>query len=211
MNHRPRFQESEIAARLKAISQVFVDHAELASIRSALRNQMRYGISGRSAKLMLFLAEAGCGKSTLIRDFIAQEQGRTPPDLLYVSLPVPCTIKGMTSEMLRRLGDPLCDRSTTATRNSFRIVHQLQHQNKRLIIIDEFQHLIDHDRDRVLRLATDWLKTLLDEAGVPVVCVGLPNSIEIIRSNKQLERRTTKVTRLHPFEWREGSQGLEFR
>jgi hypothetical protein len=43
------------------------------------------------------------------------------------------------------------------------------------------------------------------------VCVGLPNSIEVIRANGQLERRTTKIINMHPFAWDDGDQTMAFR
>lgn len=211
MRDTPRFSEREIAERQAAVARVFVDHAQLECIRNHLDRLMHQRSVGTSARLTLLLANTGCGKTSAIQDFLAQSEGDFRTKALYVSLPVPCTIKAMTSEMLRQLGDPLCDRNTTASRNSFRIIHQLKQQGKLLLIIDEFQHLIDHDRDKVQRQTTDWLKTLLDRAGVPVVCVGLPNSLEIIRSNSQLERRTTKVIYLPAFIWDNGEQTTRFR
>lgn len=207
----PRFSQKEISERRAVIGGIFVDHPQLKCVHKDLANQLRYGTEGSAAKLTMLLADSGCGKTTAILDFVGKAKKGGRSDVLYISLPVPCTIKGMTCEMLRRLGDPLWDRTSTVSRNSFRIIHQLREQKLRLLIIDEFQHLIDHDRDRVVHLTTDWLKTILDEAGVPVVCVGLPKSIEVIRANAQLERRTSKVTTMHPFAWEGADQALSFR
>ena len=206
-----RFSEQEIAQRQADIAKIYVDHAQLQLIRMELEHRSRYGALGSHGKLTMLIGESGCGKTVTVEAFVAMRNRDPQSRVLCVRLPVPCTIKSVTSETLRQLGDPLCDRNSTASRNSARIIHQLTEQGIRLFIIDEFQHLIDHDRDKVLRQTTDWLKTLLDAAGVPVVCVGLPNSLEVIRSNRQLERRTTKVISLRPFVWDEGEETAVFR
>src|SRR5436190_13207705 len=193
MSSLPRFLSHEIAERREAVARIFVEHPDLREIQNDLDHRLRHGPVRSAVKLALLVGESGCGKTTLIRDFVARKNRAGGPRVLYALLPVPCTIKGTTSELLRRLGDPLCDRTSTTSRNTARIVHQLHEQDIRLLIIDETQHLIDHDRDKILRQTTDWIKTLLDEARTPVLCVGLPNSLDVIKSNKQLERRTNKV------------------
>jgi len=49
-----------------------------------------------------------------------------------------------------------------------------------LLILDEFQHFQDRDSLKVLKTASDWLKLLMDENGVPIVLAGLPYSHTVL-------------------------------
>jgi hypothetical protein len=211
-----RFDDGEIAKRIAGAQSIFVDYSETIRVREEIATRLHFGLGGVCARLTLFIGPTGCGKSAVIKDYLVERasadcgSSRNAP-ILYVSLPRPCTIKGMTSAILEALGDPLCYQTSTTWKNSSRITHQLREQQYSLLIIDEFQHLIDLDRGKVHLQATDWLKTLLDNAGVPVICVGMPNSVDVIRQNPQLTRRTTRVIQMQPFSWDNGPHSLEFR
>jgi len=213
-----RFTQDEIDARKAKIENIYIDHSQCRMVRQQLKSRLKSGTlpAGPAAKLTLLMADTGTGKSSTIEDFIRQtcpgsEINAPDSPILYVSLPMPCTIKGMTEEILEALGDPLSQCTSTASRNSNRIIKIMTARKLRLFIIDEFQHLIDSDRSKILHATTDWLKVLLDKAKIPVVCVGLPNAIQIINSNAQLERRVTRYIDMRPFGWHSDDAVLEFR
>jgi type II secretory pathway predicted ATPase ExeA len=213
-----RFTQDQIDERKARIENIYIDHEQSRSVRQKLKTRLKSGTlpAGPAAKLTLLTAETGTGKSSTIEDFIRQTCpgsgiNSSESSILYVSLPMPCSIKGMTEEILEALGDPLSQCTSTASRNSTRIIKIMTARKLRLFIIDEFQHLIDSDRSKILHATTDWLKVLLDKAKVPVVCVGLPNAIQIINSNAQLERRVTRYIEMRPFDWNNAGAILEFR
>jgi hypothetical protein len=166
-----------------------------------------------SARLSTVTAASGAGKSTLIQNFLklAEEAGHRHR-ALPVSLPAPCTIKTMTVAFLEALGDPMAHKvSATAASNTMRIIKLLKAKTIRMIIIDEFQHLLDLDRNGVRQETTDWLKSMLDQSGAEIVCVGLPNTTQVVQSNPQLERRTSGNLELKAISWDEGEGTIEFR
>lgn len=167
-----------------------------------------------SARLSTVTADSGAGKSTLIQNFLKQVEERQGDNrgILAVSLPAPCTIKTMTVAFLERLGDPIAHKvSATAASNTMRIINLLKARAIRMIIIDEFQHLLDLDRNTVRQETTDWLKSMLDQSGAEIVCVGLPNTIQVVQSNPQLERRTSGNLELKAIPWDHGDGTMEFR
>ncbi len=80
-----------------------------------------------------------------------------------------------------------------------------------LIIVDEFQHFFDSRLITQARKVTDWLKNLFNIAGIPVVLVGLPRSVMVIRMNPQLKRRFSSPFYLRPFGFEVDKEQKEFR
>lgn len=204
--HIPRFTPEEIGDHQRRIQNIVIEHKDLIDVEDELRRRVLAGGGAHSAKLTMFVAPSGWGKSTTVRQ--AKERlvktlgnGGSIQPILYVSLPIPCTIKMMTTALLRALNDPLAERHGTTGQNSIRIIEQLRVQGVRLVILDEFQHLVSGPKHVVLYEATDWLKQLLDTAGIPVVCVGLPESTTVISNTSKLRRRTTKLIQKQPFGW----------
>lgn len=69
-----------------------------------------------------------------------------------------------------------------------------------MVILDEAQHIIDRDSTKILFSSTNWLKTFIEDTGIPMVLVGLPELKTVIKSNEQLRTRfDPKDNRLLPF------------
>lgn len=208
---KPHYSIAEIAAKKGAIQHVLIEYDQLDQVQDALELRILAGTGGESAKLTMLVAPSGCGKTTTVKQ--AQSRLETKPDIaknsllpiLYCSLPPKCSIKAMTTSLLAALHDPLADRQSTRDMNDLRIIGQLKAQHVRLLVLDEFQHLIGASVHSSLhKEATDWLKKVLDGAGVPVVCVGLPESLSVIATHDQIRRRTTRIIRMKPFAWDDG-------
>jgi len=71
-----------------------------------------------------------------------------------------------------------------------------------LVILDEFQHLIDSRTNHILAQVSDWLKVLIKETGVPFLVVGIEGRVEVIlQANPQLSRLFAAREKLAPFRW----------
>lgn len=147
---------------------------------------------------------AGVGKTTLITDYVKKFPRKIVGDktlipVLLVSAPKPVTVKMMSTEMLRSIGDPLAEKGDQDSKNN-RLVNYIGNDcETELVIIDEFQHLIQSGTDKVLADVSDWLKHLIKATNVPFLVVGQQGQIELIlNSNPQLKRLFDVVT-LDPF------------
>ncbi|MGA2493715.1 MAG: TniB family NTP-binding protein [Roseiarcus sp.] len=214
-----RFTPAEVAARTRHMKGIVIEHEQVRRVEQELATRIYEGGAGESnaAALTMLVAPSGCGKSKTVEQCnatLANDPAHSDSALpiLYVSLPAQCSIKNMTTEILRGLKDPLADRHSTTGKNSVRIIDQLRGQKVKLFEIDEFQHLISGKNVAIHQEATDWLKQLLDGSGVPVVCIGLPEGLGVIARHEQLRRRTAKVVRMQPFVWdHDGPESDKFR
>ncbi|MFN4163024.1 MAG: TniB family NTP-binding protein [Ferrovibrio sp.] len=159
-------------------------------------------------RCLLIVGRSGVGKTSLIQKYLAEHppretaMGRVVP-VLFAQIPAPATIKAMASHLLEALGDPMPQRGTLdgMTQRSVRLIAACQVE---LIILDEFQHFIDREKNfKVLQTVSDWLKNLINSTRVPIVLVGMPESVKVLTENDQLARRFMAKERLSPFQWRE--------
>lgn len=155
---------------------------------------------------MALEGQTGVGKTTIVKEFSRRYpaydvEDRTIVPVLYVETPSPATVKDMAITMLTALGDPLPGHGTTATLN-YRLSHLIRECQVELVILDEFQHLIDSETNRVLNKVSDWLKSLIKTTNVPYLVVGIEGRVEpILRANAQLSRLFAVREVLRPFEW----------
>lgn len=148
----------------------------------------------------------GAGKTTLVRTYadsferVLTEEGMRIP-VFYVGVPSPVTIRDLAQEALRRLGDPAYDKGTRASM-TVRLAGLIRDCGVELVILDDFQHLIDSKTNHILAQVSDWLKVLIKETGVPFLVVGIEERVEVIlQANPQLSRLFAAREKLEPFRW----------
>ncbi|TOE84576.1 hypothetical protein CGJ34_08475 [Vibrio parahaemolyticus] len=77
----------------------------------------------------------------------------------------------------------------------------------KLIIIDEFQHLVEEKSNRVLTQVGNWLKMILNRTKCPIVLFGMPYSKVVLKENSQLHGRFSIQFELRPFSY-QGGEGI---
>jgi hypothetical protein len=148
----------------------------------------------------------GAGKTTLVVDYTAlfprleTDEGTTIP-VFYIETPSPVTVKGMACHMLRVLGDPAADKGTLPAMNA-RLIGLIKDCGVKLVILDDFHHLIDSETNHILSAVSDWLKVLIKETKAPFLVVGIEGKVEmILEANSQLSRLFAARQTLQPFTW----------
>jgi energy-coupling factor transporter ATP-binding protein EcfA2 len=204
---------AEQRARVAQLKAIYVEYDQTVAVTRRIRQLMAVGGLGNDASISLLTGESGVGKSTVIEAFAAANPPRRSAEgverpVALQPLFTPCTVKAMVVGGLEALEVPCSDRSTLSSLHRL-WVHHLREQDVRLIIADEVQHLLEPGRDRLIHQVADYLKTLLNETRIPILCVGLPSAEMILQENPQLERRSDMRVRLRPFVWREN--GAHFR
>lgn len=165
-------------------------------------------IASRNPPCLALLGETGAGKTTVVQTWLAQsgEKEREEGDrliipILSVVIPSHARKKGAAAAFLNALHDPNPSRGTEWNM-LVRLYRLIQVCQVRLIVVDEFQHIIDRETQRVLHDVADFLKDLINQTHVPMILVGKLGEAEaILHSNPQLDRRVGSPYVLGPFEW----------
>ena len=132
----------------------------------------------------------------------------TRQPVLKVTLQPDVRPKGIAADLLLALGDPAWSSGTVQTLTN-RAVRLLKHCGVELIVMDEFHHLFDMDRAKVMTKASQWLKVLVVNTGIPVVVCGMPEA-EYVLSAEHTERRFKHRLTLRCFTWRTPQGRKEF-
>lgn len=157
-------------------------------------------------KSMFISGGSRYGKTVITRvymrnypDIVTEEATFKP--VLYVKVPAPAYLGALKSAVLKYLGDPFYDKVLRGYQIDARIANLLEKCKVRLIILDEFQHLVEGNRHKVLVDSSDWFKNLIDDCGISVVFTGLPYGERVLTENEQLGNRVKIRRTLKPFEF----------
>jgi energy-coupling factor transporter ATP-binding protein EcfA2 len=193
------------AERAAALPQLVVHHPRLIALHERITECLMATAEDGESQCLCLIGATGVGKTTAVRSyaslFPATElpRGRKQP-VLYLETPHPITVKGMTSALLAELGDLSAFRGTQPLLNA-RLQHLLCACQVRLVILDDFHHLIDKQTNRVLRDVSEWLKVLIKNSGIVFLVVGIEGEVEqVLHANQQLSRLFVREW-LKPFCW----------
>lgn len=178
-------------------------HPRMNQIMKRLNECREWSKLAVEPECLLILGESGVGKTTIADKYLNENlpiefEDVTVIPVLKASIPIPATKKSVVSELLQKLGDRTPYKGTLHQQTS-RLCHLLEMCRVEIIILDEFQHIIDPDNERVLKSVADWLKILIEKSKLPIVLTGLPDSIKILSNNPQLRRRFSSQETLERF------------
>lgn len=159
------------------------------------------------------LGVPGVGKTSVIDHYrklypVKDTEIATQQPVLKVTLQPEARPKGIAADILLALGDPAWSSGTVQTLTN-RAVKLLQRCQVELIVLDEFHHLFDMDRAKVMTKAAQWLKVLIVNTKIPVVVCGMPEAEHVLRA-EHTERRFKERLQLKCFTWRTPAGKREF-
>ena len=191
--------------RLSFTDQAVIHHPRFQELQARITECLEATAENGEAECLCLIGETGVGKTTLVRSYAAAfpryevEMGTRTP-VLYLETPHPVTVKGMTSALLHALGDPRAFKGTQPEMNA-RLQGFIADCEVKLVILDDFHHLIDKQTNRILRDVSEWLKVLIKNTGVAYLVVGLEGEVErVLNTNRQLSRLFVREY-LRPFRW----------
>jgi type II secretory pathway predicted ATPase ExeA len=205
----------DVKNRREHVKRIVISHPMYSFILSQIE-EIHFNSKDSVDPDSLFLSgEAGVGKSTVLEayaDRFPKEiiDNTTVIPILYTKVPVGATPKSVASQLLYSLGDPAYDKGTEISQTS-RLLHFIKRCKVELILIDEFQHLLDRETKHILNKASDWVKSFCDDAGVPIILCGYPESKKIFKHNEQLDRRFLNKEKMEAFQYYTKEEQIEFR
>lgn len=153
----------------------------------------------------LIVGESGTGKSTLIEMLLSRfksvrDEYGVKRIAIAIKVPEWPTPISLLEALLEALGDPRPEKGTRPAKMR-RLVKAIKDQGVLFIFLDELQHFVDRNQDRVLYDAADCLKKILIETNISIVAAGLPYSRMVIDSNEQLTRRFVVPVPMQRYDW----------
>lgn len=197
-------REDKKDEQVASVRNTLIEHPAFTVGLGAIRRCHRLGRFGlEEPGCLLITGVSGSGKSTLRKEYARhfpprEADDRTEIPVLHLELPAQPTIKNVAERILLVMGDPLFTRGSAEAMTS-RIVTLFKNCGVQLVILDEFQHFIDHSSEKIETKVADWLKHLVNVTKVPFVLMGLRRCRRILQSNEQLRRRFSRQVSLEPF------------
>ena len=158
---------------------------------------------GRTPASCYIIGDSGVGKTTLAKVMYNEIIANTEPnpDANIISVVMIKLAPGALPDEVRKdiLAELGVDASGYSGRN-LRILleNQLKVCGVRLIIFDEFQHLVrQYDKD-VNRNACNFIKNLIDDIEIPVVLLGTPKGKKLFKLFDELRTRFISAGELEP-------------
>lgn len=218
LNGMPPNKE-EMKRRKEHVKSIIIHHPKYNEMLEQLEN-MLYMCEGAVSPDQLFIyGPSGVGKSTVTKEFTDRhpsEWVNTPTrkfrriPVLHVIVPPKATPKTLASKILYQMGDSFHSKGTEVQLTS-RIHHFIRELEIKMIILDEFQHLINSETDHVITTAANWVKTFSEESAIPIVLCGMPNSINIFVKEEQLDRRYSYKEPMEAFQYTDAKEIINFR
>ena len=193
--------------KVAALDSIYVTHQDLTQAIEGITECISWSKNSLEPKGALLTGLGGAGKTTICKAILK----RYPPALVtidgtlintvpafYSSVPSPCGIKSLASSMLEQLGDPSPGRGTAYSLTN-RLCKLLVECRTRIIILDELHHLLrmkGRGQTKAQEVC-EWLKSLMNSAGVMICLVGTPSCESILQGDSQMSRRFAHRYRLH--------------
>ena len=155
-------------------------------------------------RCMRISGPSGVGKTTICTSYIKKfeksgDSNISSKPVFYARVPCPAHIGGLPDSILNSLGDPLYGKGSNISARTARLYSLLRACNVELIFLDEVQHLVDPNSQRLLKDSSDWFKELIDQTHIPVIFIGTPVSKKIFLEHEQLSNRVDYSMELSPF------------
>ena len=202
---RRQWRKVSVEERLAHVNNLLVLHPRFREAVALLERCHKSSRHSREPVCGAILGTSGVGKTSVVdhyrRSYPNEEtETATRQPVLEVTLQPDARPKGIAADLLFALGDPAWSRGTVQTLTN-RAVMLLHRCGVELIVLDEFHHLFDMDRARVMTKASQWLKVLIVNTKIPIVVCGMPEA-EYVLSAEHTERRFKERLMLCCFTWR---------
>lgn len=186
---------------------IFIAYPRLTKLLEKIKHCHQYSKIAAEPECMFISGSAGTGKTTLYEYYERRyprklnKNGVNIP-VLSATVPQRATEKTLVSELLKRAGDPAAEKGSAYSQTS-RLKIFMNGCGIEIVFLDEFQHFVDRDSEKILKNVSDWLKNLINATRKPIILIAQPYAEEVLDApgNEQLQRRFLLRETLEPFGW----------
>ncbi len=202
------WEAQPISKRKEVANAIFIPRGFTDDFLAAMQEVREGSKEGAEAMCLVVVGEKGVGKSAFLKVYAAQNPPERIVDgnvvtitrpVVYVSFPPSPTLKGSAEVFLAALAGRGSVRGSRTVLTQ-RIKELLVDLRTELVIADEFQH-VREEGARGRSDVADWLKDILKCTNVPFVLSGMPDTIDIIQADDQLESLTEEPITITRYDW----------
>lgn len=200
--------------RLRMLNSIYVAHPDASTILDKIERCHESREYSNEPRSMSLTGETGSGKTTLIEQYMLRhppsETEKKSSVPIFKSIIQPNTsIRDFIGGILKSLiasvsgireddvNDELLKGSLPMVRK--RLYKYISQAEVKLIILDEFQHLISSNKKKVLNDIADTIKTIINETKVPIILVGTLKANAVFAENPEMSRRFAEKIKLKSF------------
>jgi len=202
-------------SRLAQVGKMVIEHSQYVRAWEWLTDMFLESDTGREATSGLFYGVPGAGKTTILRRFAKKFGGPFPTrdgairPVIRVSTPANPNLVNLLQAILIALeAEGLINNDAADMRLS--VLRQLTAQQVRMIIFDEFTHIVEDRSEKFAAKTMRGLKELLSEKHCQVVFAGTEDLIKIHKLYGQMRRRSVGDMQLTAFSWESDDDQAEW-
>lgn len=187
---------------LWCLNHSFIGDSQAASVVEEICDFIEYANQGSEARIGNMRGLSRVGKTGIIRKVMSKYEKHTKDGvqihpILYLKVAGTPTIKDILQRCLEQLGVPVLPRDSVPALID-RLAHYIKLCGVKLIVLDEFQHLIVVRGTSITGLY-DSIKSILNQCRCPILSVGTNISMEVINADPQLRGRCIYQRQLKSF------------
>lgn len=204
--NKEKLSNLSIIDKLRYLDNLRINYPKMNEALRKIEECQKSTLSFKKPKCISIIGPSGSGKTTLIEVYrkkypdISKDE-YTKKTIFYSRIPCPARIGSLPVKMLHDLGDPFYDKRSKIVIQTQRLYDLIKRCEVELIVLDEVQHLVDRNSEKLIRDSSDWFKELIDATNIPIVFLGMPDSRKIFIENEQLANRAQLYEELSPFEY----------
>lgn len=193
--------KEEKVSKIKSIKIIYPDFKKAMDYISDCHKSL---LKHDEPQSLIITGPSGSGKTTIFKSYIENHnhqfstESGLKKNILFGEIPSPTKIPQFLESMLNNLGDPFPTRGTVGNKDH-RLAKYISDCGVELIMLDEFQHFVHPENNKINYDVADCLKSIINRTNVPVVLFGLDQSLKVLQLNEQLNTRFSMRLSLSQF------------